>query len=92
MNILYTAFNGINNSSKLLLDKIESNNKLYLKNSFLSSVESLIKEIESNDYDLIISFGQAKLPDDTIKIELIGSGEESYKTKYDYNDLKQLLN
>ena len=75
MNILYTAFNGINNSSKLLLDKIESNNKLYLKNSFLSSVESLIKEIESNDYDLIIYFWQAKLLEDTIKIELIGRGE-----------------
>ena len=82
MNVLYTAFNGINNSSKLLLDKIDSNNKLYLKNSFFSSVEALIKEIELSDYDLIVSFGQAKLLEDTIKIELIGSGEESYKTKY----------
>ena len=45
MNILYTAFNGKNNSSKILLDKINSNNKLYLKNSFITSVKELEKII-----------------------------------------------
>ena len=38
MKILFTAFNGEKNSSKLLLDKINGNNKLYLKNSFQTSI------------------------------------------------------
>ncbi len=61
MNILYTAFNGKNNSLKVLLDciKINNKNKLYLKNSFNTSVVQLNNKIKNNDYDLIISFGQA---------------------------------
>ena len=61
MNILYTAFKGKNNSSKLLLDYIVDNNKLYLTNSFKTSVVELQNKIKKNDYDLIISFGQAPL-------------------------------
>ena len=38
MKILFTAFNGKNNSSKILLDMINTKNKLYLKNSFTTSV------------------------------------------------------
>ena len=48
MIILYTGFNGKNNSSKILLDKINANNKLYLRNSFVTSVESLKKELIKN--------------------------------------------
>lgn len=35
MKVLYTAFNGKNNSSKILLDAITATDKLYLKNSFI---------------------------------------------------------
>ena len=44
MNILFTAFNGKNNFSKILLDKINHKNKLYLRNSFSTSVRKLKKE------------------------------------------------
>lgn len=91
MNILYTAFNGKNNSSKLLLDNINSVNKLYLKNSFVTSVEQLKKELDKNSYDLIIAFGQAPIDKDLIKIETIGKGNTSYHTKYDYKELKRML-
>ena len=91
MNILYTAFNGKNNSSKILLDNIDSNNKLYLKNSFTTSVSQLEKKLISEDFDLVISFGQAPLEKDTIKIETIGKNKNEYKTKYDYNSLKKKL-
>ena len=84
MNILFTAFNGKNNSSKILLDMINNKNKLYLKNSFTTSVKQLQKEIKDNQYDLIISFGQAPLEEDTIKIETIGRNIVEYKTKYDF--------
>lgn len=91
MKILFTAFNGKNNSSKILLDKIKNENKLYLKNSFTTSVKQLEKELKNNEYDLIVSFGQALLSKDTIKIETIGTGDTKYKTKYDYILLKNKL-
>ena len=91
MKILYTAFNGKNNSSKILLDNINCENKLYLKNNFKTSVNELQKELEHNTYDLIISFGQAPLNSNTIKIETIGKNIECYKTNYNFNDLKNKL-
>ena len=91
MQILFTAFNGKTNSSKQLLDLINTNNKLYLKNSFTTSVNQLIKEIRNNDYDLIISFGQAHLERDTIKIETQASLDNSYNTNYNYVNLKEKI-
>lgn len=91
MKILFTAFNGKNNSSKILLDMINNKNKLYLKNSFTTSVKQLQKEIKDNQYDLIISFGQAPLEKDTIKIETVGRNSIEYKTKYDFISLKYKL-
>lgn len=91
MKILYTAFNGKNNSSKILLDNINCENKLYLKNSFKTSVNELQKELEHNTYDLIISFGQAPLSSNTIKIETIGKDIDYYKTNYNFSDLKNKL-
>lgn len=91
LRILYTAFNGKDDSSKILLDKLSSNYKLYLKNSFITSVKELQKKIENNDYDLIISFGQAPLDKDTIKIELIGKLEKEYETNYNYEKIKNIL-
>ena len=92
MKILFTAFNGKNNSSKILLDIINAKNKLYLKNSFTTSVNQLKKELKNNNYDLIISFGQAPLEKDTIRIETIGKNDIEYKTKYDFISLKKKLN
>ncbi len=89
MKVLFTAFNGKSNSSKLLLDKINSDNKLYLRNSFSTSVNQLKKELNSKNYDLIISFGQAPLDKDTIKIETIGQDKIKYKTKYDFTSLEE---
>lgn len=61
MKILYTAFKGKNNSSKLLLDKINCNeiDKLYLTNSFNTSVKELIAKLKNTNYDLIIATGLA---------------------------------
>lgn len=90
MKILYTAFNGQDNSSKILLDKIttESKDKLYLRNSFDTSVKQLINKLKN--YELIISFGQAPLDKDTIKIEVVGKKEKDlYKTDFNYSKIKE---
>ena len=93
MKILYTAFNGKSNSSKILLDNIivEEDNKLYLKNSFKTSVEQLSNKLKKDRYDLIISFGQAPIDKETIKIETRGNGIDYFETEYDYNNLKKLF-
>lgn len=93
MKILYTAFNGKSNSSKILLDNIivEEDNKLYLKNSFKTSVEQLSKKLKKDRYDLIISFGQVPIDKETIKIETRGNGIDYFETDYDYNNLKKLF-
>lgn len=93
MKILYTAFNGKSNSSKILLDNIivEEDNKLYLKNGFKTSVEQLSNKLKKDRYDLIISFGQAPIDKETIKIETRGNGIDYFETDYDYNNLKKLF-
>lgn len=87
MKVLYTAFNGKTNSSKILLDYIDSNDKLYLRNSFDNSVKDFINKIKNNDYDLVISFGQAPIEKDMIKIEIKANMEDFYETNYDYSKL-----
>ena len=88
MNVLYTAFNGESNSSKILLDAITASDKLYLKNSFNTSVIQLINKIKDNNYDLVVSLGQAPIEKDVIKIETRASMEDYYETNYDFNNLK----
>ncbi len=89
--VLFTAFNGKTNSSKILLDKIRTENKLYLKNSFKTSVQQFIKEINANDYDFIISLGQDLLEKDNVKIETMANKEDSFVTKFDYTKLQKIL-
>ena len=94
MNILYTAFNGKDNSSKILLDniKISDEHKLYLRNSFITSVKQLQKKIKLDNYDLIVSFGQAPLEQDNIRIEIVGKDKtEIYESDFDYSQLKEKL-
>ena len=94
MNILYTAFNGKDNSSKILLDNIKTldENKLYLRNSFITSVKQLKKKIKLDNYDLIVSFGQAPLEQDNIRIEVVGKNTtEIYESDFDYSQLKEKL-
>ncbi len=89
MRVLYTAFNGKTNSSKVLLDNIKcnTNDKLYLKNSFITSVKQLESKLQKDDYNLIISFGQAPLDYNNIKIETQGKNSDIYNTTYDFSKL-----
>ncbi len=90
--ILYTAFKGKTNSSKVLLDNINSQDKLYLTNSFVTSVTELEQKLKKKHYDLIISFEQAFLDLDTIQIETIAQIDDNVlKTNYDYLKLKKDL-
>lgn len=85
MRTLFTAFNGNNNSSSILLDLINCSNKLYLKNSLDTSIKQLTNKIRNNNYDLIVSFAQDKLDKNRIIIEKIDI--ENYNN-YDIEDIK----
>ncbi len=50
MRVLYTAFKGKNNSSKILIDLIEKGKKLYITNSFTTSITELENELKCNSY------------------------------------------
>ena len=98
MKILYAAFNGKNNTAKLLLDKIEvdSQNKLYLKNSFTSSKKDLAKKIINNNYDLIICFGQWQIvKSNSLRIESLSTCPDNpnitLPTNFDYLNLTNHL-
>lgn len=61
--ILLTAFKGNNNSSKLLLDKVNGENitKKLLTNSFAGCERELLRYISIYNPEYIISFGQKPL-------------------------------
>jgi len=73
------------------LNHIVANNKLYLTNSFKTSVVELKNKLKKNDYDLIVSFGQAPLDTDVIKIETTAKDKLKYVTSYDYSALHNKL-
>lgn len=61
MRVLVSGFKGDTNSAKLLLDRIESKcivEKLYLVNSSNTSKNQLENRLKSQEYDLIVAFGQ----------------------------------
>lgn len=89
MKVLYTAFNGKNNSSKILLDKINhlQEDKLYLKNSYITSQKQLIQKIKDNSYDLIISLGQYPRIKNKIRVEIQAKKKLEYKTNFNYETL-----
>lgn len=92
IKILYAAFKGKTNTANLLLDNICSENKLYLTNSFSTSVNEFEKALKKEKYDLVILFGQLRLKLDTIQIETIAKiDEDTYKTNYNYFELKKKL-
>lgn len=94
MKILYTAFNGKMNSSKILLDHItvDEKNKLYLRNSFTTCIDQLNKKLKNNSYDLILSFGEGDKDLDSIKIEIIGrKNKDKLFTNYEYDKIINCL-
>lgn len=87
--VLICGFNGKNNTAKLVLEKINLNNKIYLKNSFITSVEQLYKELLTNKYDYIFLLGQ-KPKIESLYIESVGK-QQNYKfiTKYDVDAIRK---
>ena len=90
--VLLAGFLGVNNSSKIILDKASSNlEKLYLKNDFKKCEEQIKSAISSNRYQYIFALGQKPIIK-SIYIELVGcSNETSFQTNFNYAALLEYL-
>lgn len=90
-NILVAGFKGEDNSSKILIDKIDNKDKLYLENDFAISEEQLKTQLSKNSYNEIIIFEQKPV---TRKIYIELSAHKKsfvYYTNYDFNVINQFL-
>lgn len=89
--ILVAGFEGENNSAKVLLDKLTSLDKLYLKNDFDKCALQIIDHIDMGKFRTIIAFGQKPIIK-SIYIELYAFlNQEKYKTNFDYSSLEKYL-
>ena len=71
MKILFTGFNGFNNISKVIVDKIK-NEKLLFNNSY-KEIDAQLVDINLEDYELIIMLGLRSNLKKSIRLELNSS-------------------
>ena len=93
MKILFAGFKDLDNTSKLLLDKINNKNKVYLENDKQKSCSQIENVLMQQSFDYIILMGQKPVIKDKINIELEAhNGEEKLITNFDVNYLTNKLN
>lgn len=71
MKVLFTGFNGFNNSSKAIIDKINMD-KLLFNNSY-KEIDNQLVDLKLEDYDLIIMLGLRSSLKKSIRIEINSS-------------------
>lgn len=92
MKTLFAGFEGLKNSSKLVLDKLENCDKIYLKNDKLKSVEQIVNALAKNKYDQCIILGQKPVIKDKVAIELQAKNNEKIeKTNFEINKLLEIF-
>lgn len=94
MKVLIGGFRGSTNSAKLIIDKIASKynlEKLYLVNSFETSKKQLENLLQSQEFDLIIMFGQKpKVNSLYLECQAYMNGNKLL-TNYQYDSLAKIL-
>lgn len=86
MNLLITAFAGKTNSSRLLIDDVNSSSRLILTNSFVSCSEQIVSALKKLAYDRVILFGQ-KPKSSRLLIETKARGDVALDTNYNIDCL-----
>ena len=87
MKILFTGFNGFNNTSKVIIDKI-NNDKLLFNNSY-KEIDSQLVDVSLKEYDLIIMLGLRSNLKKSIRLEINSSlNDEILSTNINYNKIK----
>lgn len=92
MSILFAGFKGNNNSSKVILDKLRCENKLYLENDKIKSCRQIEEIFLKNSFDQIVFLGQKPLINNCVCIERIAKNdEERLTTNFDMSNLEKLF-
>lgn len=91
MKILFTGFNGFNNTSKVIIDKI-NNDKLLFNNSY-KEIDNLLVDINVEDYELIIMLGLRSNLKRSIRLEVNSLlNDELVTTNINYCNVKKYFN
>lgn len=94
MKTLFAGFKGQTNSSKLLLDVLDipKEQKLYLTNSFQTSVRELTDELVNGNYTMALVFGQGRVPTGAVRLETVAKkGHYRRLTIFPYQKLRHNL-
>ena len=90
MKILFTGFNGFNNTSKVIIDKI-NNDKLLFNNSY-KEIDNQLVNINVEDYELIIMLGLRNNLKRSIRLEVNSLlNDELVTTNINYCNVKNIL-
>ena len=91
MKILFTCFNGFNNTSKVIIDKI-NNDKLLFNNSY-KEIDNQLVNINVEDYELIIMLGLRNNLKRSIRLEVNSLlNDELVTTNISYCNVKKYFN
>ena len=91
MKILFTGFNGFNNTSKVIIDKI-NNDKLLFNNSY-KEIDNQLVNINVEDYELIIMLGLRSNLKRSIRLEVNSLlNDELVTTNISYCNVKKYFN
>jgi len=91
MKILFTGFNGFNNTSKVIIDKI-NNDKLLFNNSY-KEIDNQLVDINVEDYELIIMLGLRSNLKRSIRLEVNSLlNDELVVTNLNYCNVKKYFN
>ena len=91
MKILFTGFNGFNNTSKVIIDKI-NNDKLLFNNSY-KEIDNQLVNINVEDYELIIMLGLRSNLKRSIRLEANSLlNDELVTTNINYCNVKKYFN
>lgn len=90
MKILFTGFNGFNNTSKVIIDKT-NNDKLIFNNSY-KEIDKQLDNINVEDYELIIMLGLRSNLKKSIRVEINSMlNDELVTTNINYCNVKNIL-
>jgi len=88
MKILFTGFNGYNNISKAIIDRI-NNDKLLFNNSY-KEIDNQLANINIEEYDLIIMLGLRSNLKKRIRLEINSLlNDELLSSNLEYNKIKK---
>ena len=91
MKILFTGFNGFNNTSKVIIDKI-NNDKLLFNNSY-KEIDNQLVNSNVEEYDLIIMLGLRSNLKKSIRVEINSMlNDELLATNLNYCNVKRYFN